>query len=522
MKPGTLYYGDCLEWMQKWPSSAVDLIYLDPPFNSKADYNILWGKGNGVPAQVRAFSDTWKWDHAAQQRVNTIVDAIAHPAHKSISGLQYILGDSGMLAYLSYMAERIAVIRRILKPTGSIYLHCDSTAIHYLKVLMDDIFSTASFRSDIVWRRTSAHSDAHGYGANTDNILYYTKSSTWTWNPQFQPYDDKYKARFRNRDADGRVWTDDNLTAKGLSGGGYEYEYKGASSLWRVPLQTMKRLDAENRLHFTGQGGIRRKRYLDELKGRPVQRLWDDINPINSQSKERLGYPTQKPLALLERIIKASSNRNDIVFDPFCGCGTTIEAAQNLGRRWVGIDISAHAIDLITNKRLKYASPKIEGIPMDLHAARALATSNRFDFEAWAVTRIPGLAPNESKTGDQGIDGRGSLLSPGRVGRIHQRTPRLVLAQVKSGKFIISHLRDFCRVVDREKAACGIFITLDSKPTPSARKEMAKMGLVRIGNSEYPRVQMCSIRDYFEKSRPHLPGLSDPYTGKPVQELLFQ
>lgn len=522
MRAGTLYYGDCLEWMQKWPGASADLIYLDPPFNSKSNYNILWGQGNGVSAQVRAFTDTWNWDHEAVQRVEAICNAVAHPAHKPVSALRLALDRSGMLAYLSYMAERLAVMHRILRPAGSIYVHCDATASHYLKLLMDGIFGAKQFRNEIIWKRVSAHSDSNRFGRNADRILFYSKGASWTWNQQYRPYDKSYRQRFRYQDPDGRLWSDYDLTAKGLSGGGYEYEYKGAESLWRVPPETMRKLDAEGRLHFTKTGGIRLKRYLDEQKGRPVQEIWDDISPINSQSKERLGYPTQKPLALMERIIRSSSNQGDTVLDPFCGCGTTIEAAQNLDRLWVGVDISAYAIDLIARKRLRFTKPRIEGIPMDMHAARILAEANRLDFEAWAVTRIPGLAPNQKQTGDRGIDGRGTLLA-GRVrGRARQVTPKLVLGQVKSGKFSVSQLRDFCRVVDRERAAMGVFITLDAEPTASARTEMAQMGRIRIGSEDYPRVQMWSIRDYFEHRKADLPSLADPYTGKAMQPLLFR
>ena len=521
MKTETLYYGDCLEWLQKWPESIADLIYLDPPFNSKTDYDVLWGKENGVSAQARAFTDTWAWDHAAEQRVNSISSAIAHPAHRSMSALRIVLGESGMLAYLSYMAERLAVMRGTLKPTGSIYLHCDSTASHYLRVVMDDIFGAKNFQNDIIWRRTTAHSDSKKFGLNFDTILYYSRSQSKVWNSQYRPYTPKYKERFRHEDADGRKWSDDNLTAKGLSGGGYEYEYKGVKSLWRVPLQTMQNLDSEKRLHFTAKGGIRLKRYLDESQGFMVQALWDDIPPINSQSRERLGYPTQKPLDLLKRIIRASSNKGDVVLDPFCGCGTTVVAAQDLERSWVGIDISAHAIDLIAGRRPEISNPRIEGIPMDLHAARSLVHANRLDFEAWAITRVAGLAPNEIKTADQGIDGRGLLFHESDR-KAHQSNPRLVLGQVKSGKFSLSHLRDFCRVVDREGAAMGIYITLDAEPTSAAKREMARMGRTRVGAGEYPRVQMWSIRDHFERRAPELPGLRDPYTGAPAQELLFR
>lgn len=429
-----------------------------------------------------------------------------------------------MMAYLSYMAERLAELRRVLKPTGSVYLHCDPSASHYLKLLMDGVFGPRQFLSEIVWKRTTTHSDAKRWGANHDTILFYAASSKagWTWNQEYVPYDDDYLKRFNRVDPDGRRWEDDNLTAKGLSGGGYEYTYKGHKSLWRVPPETMARLDRESRLHVTSTGGIRRKRYLDETEGVPVQGLWADIGPINSQSKERLGYPTQKPLALLKRVLSASSSTGDMVLDPFCGCGTTIEAAHQLDRRWVGIDTSVHAIHLIAERRLPRIEMQVEGMPEDLHGARKLASANPLEFETWAVTRVPGLAPSAAKGSDAGIDGRGMLLPFEGVGTAEADIPRLVLGQVKSGEFSLSQLRDFCNVVRREPAALGIYITLDSKPTAAARRELARVGHVQIGSREYPKVQMWSIRDYFEQRLPDLPGMADPYTGQPDQPLLFQ
>ena len=252
-----------------------------------------------------------------------------------------------MQSYLIMMAVRLLEMKRLLKPTGSIYLHCDPTASHYLKLVMDTMFGATQFQNEITWQRTTAHNDSARYGRNSDTLLFYSNRDRWTWNVQYEPHGDAYKARFRNKDSDGRLWSDDNLTAKGLSGGGYEYEYKGASSLWRVPLKRMQELDSEGRLHFTKRGGIRLKRYLDDTKGRPLQAVWTSINVINSQAKERLNYPTQKPLALLERIIAASSNEGDVVLDPFCGCATALVAAEKMGRDWVGIDLSAKAKDLI-------------------------------------------------------------------------------------------------------------------------------------------------------------------------------
>ena len=342
---------DNLDVLRGINSGCVDLIYLDPPFNSKREYAAPIGDGKG--GQVMAsFKDTWTMDDVKAEWTGLIADRF--PA---LAQVVFAAGGSagkGMQAYITMMAVRLLEMRRVLKPTGSIYLHCDSTAGHYLKIVMDSIFGAANFRNEINWRRTTAHSDSKRYGANTDVLLFYTKGGKWTWNRQYQPYDDAYKARFRFTDADGRAWSDDNLTAKGLSGGGYEYDYKGASSLWRVPLETMQRLDSEGRLHFTNRGGIRLKRYLDEMKGRPVQALWDDIDSINSQAKERLGYPTQKPLALLERIIKASSNTGDLVLDPFCGCATACVAAEKLNRHWIGIDLSPLAESLIHQRFFAY------------------------------------------------------------------------------------------------------------------------------------------------------------------------
>ena len=225
-----------------------------------------------------------------------------------IQAFRMFLGQNDMMAYLTMMSQRISELHQVLKPTGSIYLHCDPTASHYLKLLMDAVFGFDNYRNDIIWKRTGAHNDPGRYGANIDNILFYTKSDNWTWNQIYSPHDEEYISRFSHKDPDGRLWTDDNLTAKGLSGGGYEYEYKGVSSFWRCPIETMQKLDAEGKLHFTKASGIRLKRYLDENKGVVLQTLWEDIPPINSQAKERLGYPTQKPESLLERIIQVSSN----------------------------------------------------------------------------------------------------------------------------------------------------------------------------------------------------------------------
>ena len=341
----TLFVGDNLHVLRGMNSETVDLIYLDPPFNSNRSY----AAPIGSRAAGAAFKDAWMLSD---------IDLVEHQAVKENHPGLYAVIDAagtahskGMKSYLIMMAVRLLELRRVLKDTGSLYLHCDPTASHYLKLTLDAIFGRDNFRNEIIWKRTSAHSDAKAMGAVHDCILYYAATDKFRFNPQHVAYDKEYvETRYKRQDKDGRKWMDDNLTAKGLSGGGYKYEYKGKLSIWRVPLERMKELDEQNRLYFTRNGGIRIKRYLDEMKGLPLSDVWTDINPINSQSKERVGYPTQKPLALLDRIIRASSNPGDVALDPFCGCATALVAANRLNRQWVGIDLSTKAGELVVDR----------------------------------------------------------------------------------------------------------------------------------------------------------------------------
>ena len=350
----TLYHGDNLDFLRGMNSGTVHLIATDPPFNKDKDFHAT----PDSLASGAQFDDRWSWRDDLHDDWLIAIQRDEPEVWAAITAAKQVYSyDMG--AFLCFMGVRLLEMRRVLRDDGSIYLFCDSSAGHYLKFLMDAVFGRKNFQSSITWKRTSAHNDAKRYGANTNLILFYTKGAEYTWHLQYEDYDDQYKARFRSTDPDGRAWSDDNLTAKGLAGGGYTYEYKGVTSLWRVPLETMEQLDAEGRLHFTRTGGIRRKRYLDEMPGRPVQALWADINPLNSQAKERTGYPTQKPLALFERILLASSNPGDIVLDPFCGCATTPIAAERLGRQWVGMDIwdKAHKIVLKRLAEEKLAVP---------------------------------------------------------------------------------------------------------------------------------------------------------------------
>ncbi|MBI2832008.1 MAG: site-specific DNA-methyltransferase [Chloroflexi bacterium] len=509
MKPNALYYGDNLDIMRKYiPDNSVDLIYLDPPFNSKATYNVLFKEptGESSQAQITAFEDTWHWGLESERALQEIVTSpIASMQVKElISVLPKLVGKrTDMMAYLTMMCVRLIEMKRVLKDNGSVYLHCDPTASHYLKVLMDAIFSNKQFHNEIVWKRTSAHNDPGRYGANIDIILFYTKSEPWTWNQIYVPHDPDYLSRFRHQDPDGRLWSDYDLTAKGLSGGGYEYEYKGIKSLWRCPIATMQKLDAEGKLHFTKAGGIRLKRYVDETKGIVLQSLWDDIPPINSQARERLGYPTQKPEALLERIISASSDEGDVVLDPFCGCGTAVVVAQKLKRRWLGIDITHLAIGLM-KWRLKNLSPFPEfaviGEPEDVKGAMELANQDKYQFQWWAVHRVGGQPYGDKKKGaDTGIDGYLYFMD-------EKDKIKKAIISVKGGKTVnVDMIRVLAHVLDREKTEIGVFITLE-KPTKPMLEEAAMKGFYHSPlGKDYSRIQILTIEDIFQGKTPDIP-----------------
>jgi len=462
--------------MQQWPDGFVDLCYLDPPFNSKTNYNVLFGKQRNNIAQTLAFTDTWHWDNTAKDRVGRIEKAVGHPAHRSITGLRTILGDCGMMAYLSYMAERLVEIRRVLKPTGSMYLHCDPTASHYLKVVLDDIFDKENFRNEIVWCYTGPGSpNMRQFSRKHDIIFFYVKGEKWIFN------------------------TDDI----------------------RVP---HKKLNTNRKGAAIADPLTPEIRDVYLAKGKVPETWWSTISPVGRLERERLGYPTQKPLALLKRIIKASSNEGDLVLDPFCGCGTTIAAADRWNRKWLGIDISALAIDLVQGERFPHQKLRVSGIPEDFKTAEIMVRNNPFDFEKWAITRIPGMLPNNKQRGDGGVDGRGMLYN----WRTHKKdlkgTNGLVLSQVKGGSFHLGDLRDFLHTVEREKASFGVFITLNKVNSNNAKAEMQTAGDINIGVNTYKRVQLWSIEEYFdEKAKlPKLPPLADPVKGTVMNQSLFR
>ncbi len=496
MDGNVLYYGDNLDVLRRYiKDESVDLIYLDPPFNSSQDYNVLFAEksGTGAAAQIKAFTDTWKWDQAAAEAYQDVVEH-GGKVSEAMQAFKLLLGTSDMMAYLAMMAPRCKELHRVLKPTGSLYLHCDPTASHYLKLLLDATFGVRQFRNEIVWKRTSAHSDPGRYGANIDLLFFYTKSEHWTWNQQYRPHEAEYLARFRHRDPDGRQWADYDLSAKGLSGGGYEYDYKGMRSLWRCPRETMEEFDRAGKLHFTKTGGIRLKRYLDENKGVALQCLWEDIPPINFQAQERLGYPTQKPEALLDRIILTSSNEGDTVLDPFCGCGTAVSSAQRLKRRWIGIDITHLAINLIKHRlQTVYqgnAHFTVVGEPVSLPDAEDLAQSDPYQFQFWALGLVGARPVEQRKGADRGIDGK--LFFHDEAGG---QTKQIIFS-VKAGHTDVSHVRDLRGVVERDQAAIGVLISLQ-EPTQPMRAEAAAAGFYPSPGwqQRFPRLQLLTIAE---------------------------
>jgi site-specific DNA-methyltransferase (adenine-specific) len=505
-----LYYGDNLTVLRdSIRDETVDLIYLDPPFNSNASYNVLFKgpTGGDSAAQIEAFDDTWHWNDSAEAAFGDVMRGGNAAAATMLRAIRSFLGDNDMMAYLAMMAVRLIELHRVLKPTGSLYLHCDPTASHYLKILLDAVFGARFFRNEIVWKRTSAHNDArNGFSDLSDIIFFYQKSEQFTFNRTYRPYTPEYiEANFRFREADGRRYSSENLRSPNPRPN-LTYDYKGFkphANGWTISREKMELWDREGRLIFPSnpEGRIRVKKYLDEMPGQIVGNIWDDIGPLSSQAQERLGYPTQKPVALLERILNASSNPGDVVLDPFCGCGTTVHAAQKLGRAWIGIDVTHLAIGLI-EKRLREAFvnavPPLEftthGVPQDLAGARDLAARGRedknyyFEFEKWALSLIAAQPGNLSKKGaDKGIDGN-LWFGAKHEGR--------AIVSVKAGDNVgVAMIRDLRGVIEREGAGIGVFLTL-TPPTQPMVAEAAGAGQFSLdGWSPVPRLQIVTVEE---------------------------
>lgn len=512
----TLWFGDNLEILRRHVrDESVDLIYLDPPFNSNRNYNVLFKERSGADseAQIQAFEDTWTWDLAAERAYDELITECDDDLGRMVVALRDLLGTNDMLAYLVNMGVRLVELHRVLKQTGSLYLHCDPTASHYLKILLDGIFGPKRFRNEIIWKRTTAHSSAKKYAPIHDTILYYGKSDKVVWNAPRTGYDESYLDRYyRFDDGDGRLYWRDNLCAAGVRNGRSGLPWRGIDPTakgmhWKFTIDRLDELDAEGRIYWPAKGTMPQyKRYRDELKGLAVPDIWDDIDRINPVGKERLGYPTQKPEALLERIIAASSNPGDVVLDPFCGCGTATVAAEKLGRRWLGIDVTYLAIKLVEN-RLHDALPGIEfdirGVPTDIEGARALAMQDPFSFQYWSLGLVDARPSDgkERKGADRGVDGV-VLFSDGPDSR-----PKRVVVSVKGGdRFTSSALRDLHGTMHRERAELGLLLTLKA-PTREMLREAREAGVYRSEHwgREYPRIQIATIEDLLAGRYPSLP-----------------
>ncbi len=464
----SLYYGDCLglmdEWVEHGYACAVDLIYLDPPFNSKSNYNILFGESNGVSAQVMAFEDTWTWDDKAEVRLEDL-DRGKYPdkLKNTLTGLQEILGKAGMLAYLTYMAQRLQYCWFMMKDTGTIYLHCDPTASHYLKILMDSVFGADNFRNEIVWcctepSYTESSEAEKNFSQKHDIILRYTKSNVWTFNG------DAVKVPYVKRD--------------------------------------------------TGNTkGIFKKRATLRESGKIPETWWSEIPPVEQIANEQIGYPTQKPIALLKRIIASSSNKGDVVLDPFCGCGTSVVAANAMGRRWCGIDISAFPVELIRLRLHDIRDKiKVDGIPCDMDGARMLA-EKPFEFEKWAVMQIPGLLPNTEQTGDGSVDGGGWLENDieDAIKPPAAKTPAVIVQVAKSVTVNLDKIRALAHSMEAKNALFGVYLTLEQIDiTKSIRDVITAAGSVEVGTRKYQRLQLYSISEFFDGKKVDLPLLSTP------------
>lgn len=526
-KLNSLYYGNNLDVLRKSiPDESVDLVYLDPPFNSQATYNVLFKSmaGEKSHAQIEAFEDTWHWGDEAELAFDGVVTSGNMEAAEMLRSMRAFLKENDMMAYLSMMAVRLIELHRVLRSSGSLYLHCDPSASHYLKILLDSIFGSTEFQNEVIWRRTTTKNDykqgAVNWARIHDCLLYYTKDRKAgpTFQQPFGEYDEGYIAsKYPYADQDGRRYGLWDVTAPGSGTRGHpQYEFMGVVRFWRYAREKMEKLREAGRIVQPSKGAVPRyKRYLDEMPGVAIGDSWNDIHPINSQAQERQGYPTQKPLALLERIIAASSNEGDIVLDPFCGCGTTIHAAQKLKRKWIGIDITHLAISLI-EKRLKDAFPgikyEVHGTPKDLDGARDLAKRDKYQFQWWAVSLVNAVPfAGKKKGADSGIDGLIYFKPEGK-------TTEKAIVSVKGGDNVnVAMVRDLAHVVDREKARIGVFITL-ADPTGPMKTEAVKAGYYETVYGKYPKIQILTIRGLFDGKQPNIPLVNPSAFKKAARE----
>jgi site-specific DNA-methyltransferase (adenine-specific) len=511
-----LFYGDNLDVLRaSVADESVDLVYLDPPFNSNANYNILFKSktGDGADAQIEAFEDTWHWNDKAEDAFDQVMRSGRTGASELLRAMRGFLGDNDMMAYLAMMAIRLIELHRVLKPTGSLYLHCDPTASHYLKLLLDGVFGKENYVNEIVWKRSDSHNDsgqgATHFGRIHDVIFRYQVSEAAIFNHQFTALPAKTADKWYRHveEGTGRRYNKADATAPGGADPkkrNPHYEWNGVTRYWRYSKQKMQELHDQGLLVYSSSGMTYRKRYLDESKGIPLQDLWDDVAMLRGihGDGERLGYPTQKPVALLERIIAASSNEGDVVLDPFCGCGTAVHAAQKLGRQWIGIDITHLAIHLI-ERRLNDAFPgiayEVHGTPKDLASAQDLAARDKHQFELWALAQVDAQPWKGGRKGpDGGIDGIIYFKPDGK------RTEKAIV-EVKGGGTGVKDIGRLAQVMEREKAPLGVFITAEA-PTRAMEKDAAAVGRFEDEwGRTYPRLQIITLAELFQGRKPAIP-----------------
>ena len=502
MEGNVLYFGDNLQILREHvDDESVDLIYLDPPFNSNQSYNILFREENGTnsAAQVHAFEDTWHWNVASEEALSDIFKNATPRVVDMTRGFLSFLGRNQFTSYLVMMTPRLLELHRVLRETGSIYLHCDHTASHYLKILLDSTFGLENYRNEIVWKRSNPKSHtSQNFPTSTDTIFRYTKSNKYLYHQPYGEHDPDYVEKsYKYSDENGRYrllpLLNPNDNRPNLT-----YEFLGVTRVWRWTRERMQKAYEDGIVMQLKPGSVPQyKKYLHESKGRTVTNLWDDITPATGN--EALGYPTQKPEALLERIIKASSNEGDVLLDPFCGCGTTITVAERLDRRWIGIDITHLAIALMKN-RLEdtfgaEVSYEVVGEPLDLSGARALAKQDRYQFQWWAISLVRARPVDQKKKGaDKGVDGVKYIDT---TPFSEKRGTIKVVVQVKSGHIAVKDIREFRTVVEDARAQMGAFLTLEN-PTHPMIKEALAAGYYKpnvVGAVQCQKIQILTIKE---------------------------
>lgn len=514
-----LHFGDNLDVLSKYvKDESVDLIYLDPPFNSNAIYNTFIKEGDGIPseAQAEAFKDTWGWGTAAAVAYEDLL-RMGGDLAVLVRALRTWLSDKGLMAYIAMMAVRLVELHRVLKDSGSLYLHCDPTASHYLKMVLDAVFGAENFQAEIVWRRTNSRSTSGKWPRLHDIIFHYTKTPSATFHTQKAPGELTKVPHTLITGPDGLKYNTFELTGAGRTKDGESgkpwrgFDPDKMGRHWGYNHAQLEEWAAGGLIHFPANNGFPRRRAEDPFD--PLNRMvtvgdvWSDIDRLNQTAKERLGYPTQKPRALLERIISASSNPGDVVLDPFCGCGTAVDAAEKLGREWIGIDITHYAVTLI-EKRMQKNHPaaefKISGRPTDIAGARDLADRDKYQFQWWAAWRLGAQTYESKKGGDRGIDAN-IFFANGPYG--HGR----IIVSVKGGEHLNpAMVNELNGVVQREDAEMGILITL-AEPTRGMIAAAAGSGFVaKSSHGRIPRIQIVTVEDLLEGRLPKMPPLPVP------------